>query len=143
MERGEALELPALAAAAGAGPCAAGERRAAHADLRSSGRRIRPVDVSRYLGVSRATVSHHATPKRSKKYGPRREQRIASPCCPSASCRFARSSSTRSSRRWSSLKGGNAIRSGMSARELIERNLDALRESLQREGYDFDGVDDY
>lgn len=31
----------------------------------------------------------------------------------------------------------------MSARELIERNLDALRESLQREGYDFDGVDDY
>jgi hypothetical protein len=31
----------------------------------------------------------------------------------------------------------------MSARELIERKLDALRESFQREVYDFNGVDDY
>jgi hypothetical protein len=37
----------------------------------------------------------------------------------------------------------HAIRSGMSARELIERQLDALRESFQREVYDFDGVDNY
>ena len=37
----------------------------------------------------------------------------------------------------------HAIRSDMSARELIERKLEALRDSLQREGYDFDGVDDH
>ena len=37
----------------------------------------------------------------------------------------------------------HAIRSGMSARELIERQLAPLRESFQREVYDFDGVDGY
>lgn len=31
----------------------------------------------------------------------------------------------------------------MSAGRLIERQPDALPESFQREGHDFDGVDDY
>ena len=72
MGREGAIELPALAAAVArrAGVSidqlrGLGRARPVSAARRlligdAIGRRIRPVDVGRYLGLSRATVSHHA-----------------------------------------------------------------------------------